>query len=132
MTKEWDWFSSPLQGPENLQPGEPRPKPRPKPRVDKINKPWRKSLDEKVPSLPASDEDYRLILKACKSGFRDISGLLKLRHRRTQKGAYIYPAMEWLHPFTLYSTEKNKGDVEISKKFNKLYKSLVRPKVGKL
>lgn len=132
VTKEWDWFSSPLQGPENLQPGEPRPKPRPKPRVDKINKPWRKSLDEKVPSLPASDEDYRLILKACKSGFRDISGLLKLRHRRTQKGAYIYPAMEWLHPFTLYSTEKNKGDVEISKKFNKLYKSLVRPKVGKL
>ena len=45
---------------------------------------------------------------------------MKLSKVRTEKG-YVYPALEWLHPFTLYAVEKNKGEVALSKEFNNLY-----------
>ena len=72
----------------------------------------------------SQDSDYKLILRACKSGFRDIKGLQRLKRVKTNLGTFKYPSLEWLYPYTLYSVTENKGNVNISKKFNKLYKLL--------
>ena len=183
VTKDWNWLTSPLQGPSELQPGQARPsggrpKPRPPSRPSGTKKEVRawcrkhygakwfeKDKEARVkeamealakdlppgpppappppappppappppappppapppPAPPPSGEhlikDYKLLLRACKSGFRDIKGLRKL-HRVKKGGSYVYPALEWLHPFTLYAVVKDKGLVKISKRFNKLY-----------
>lgn len=187
VTKDWNWLTSPLQGPAELRPGESRstsgrktrPKSRHRKSTTKIDKkdlrkwcrdnygpkwyetnkkerleearralsgedeevpppPPDSSEDEDVPPPPESSEDedvpppperedddgrledYKVLLKACMSGFRDVKGLYKLQKIWDGK-RYIYPALKWLHPFTMYSVDKNKGNVKISKKFNRLY-----------
>jgi DNA topoisomerase-1 len=73
------------------------------------------------PSLaPASIKDYKILLDVCRTRFRKKKEIVKLSKVRTKKG-YIYPALEWLHPFTVYATEENKGNVVLSREFNSLY-----------
>jgi DNA topoisomerase-1 len=112
ITQYWNWLTSPLQGYSELQPDKStdtniKPKTKPKPKINIQN-----------------ITDYKLLLKACKSGFRDIKSLRNL-HRVKEKGRYVYPALEWLHPFTLYSVKNNKGNVKLSRKLNKLYKKII-------
>jgi DNA topoisomerase-1 len=170
VTKDWNWLTSPLQGPSELQPGEARPSGKPKSRPPPVSSEpgvtkkearawcrrkygtdWYKTdkkarlkeakealAEDALPEPPSPEppspeppspeppspakhlEDYKLLLRACKSGFRDIRGLQTL-YRVRKEGGYVYPALEWLHPFTLYAVEKDKGVVKVSKKFNKLY-----------
>lgn len=174
VTKDWNWLTSPLQGPSELQPVQahpsggrpkpktkpgPKPKPKPKPQLStdkkglrawcrkKYGDHWyevdkkerleeaRKALSQGFlptpPLTPSSTpppqyiEDYKLLLRACKSDFKDIGRLQKL-HRVKTGQHYTYPALDWLYPFTTYAVQKNKGNVRISKKFNQLYNLLTR------
>ncbi len=149
VTKDWNWLASPLQGPSELQPGQARPsggrtKPRPPYGMRKEVRKWcrarykdkalrmkeaMEALSQDIPPGPLPHppppaehllNDYKLLLKVCKNGFRDIRGLRNL-HRVKKTEGYVYPALEWLHPFTLYAVETNKGLVDISKRFNRLY-----------
>jgi len=90
--KDWNWLISPLDG------------------------------NSELPQVKLQlEKDYKIILDACKSNFQDIGKLMDLTNVLTSAGVYVYPALDWLYPFTMYAVEENKGNVLISDKFNKFY-----------
>jgi hypothetical protein len=48
-----------------------------------------------------------------------------LRKVNTPDG-YRYPALDWLYTFTLYSVEKNKGNILLSERFNTFYQLVTK------
>lgn len=126
VTKDWNWLTSPLQGTSELEPGMHRTTSGKK--ISKTSKQYpskevRKTMDDTPIPPKGTLDDYKIILKACRSSFKNVQDLKRL-YKVYSNGKYIFPALQWLHPFTLYSVNTNKGNTKISKRFNWLYDRL--------
>jgi DNA topoisomerase-1 len=132
VTKDWNWLTSPLVGNQELIPGKSKSVKRPK-RISRSKRPKRISRrSHSSPEPPSSPEPYhvsvkdaKILLKLCKDKFRNLRKVKSLRKVNTPDG-YRYPALDWLYTFTLYSVEKNKGNILLSERFNTFYQLVTK------
>jgi DNA topoisomerase-1 len=98
-------------------------------RSKSTSKRLRKSTDRSKSRKPepshVSGKDSKILLELCRDKFRNLRKVKSLRKVNTPNG-YRYPALDWLYTFTLYSVEKNKGNILLSERFNKFYQLVTK------
>ena len=113
--KDWNWLSSPLQGNEEMEPGEDaesgvvtseEDKPRAKPKSQQKHKPvvvnvppagGHKVLPPKAVAVGPEVSDYKILLQICENPRLYIKNFPKV-----SRGA-----MEWIYPFSQYALTKD-------------------------